>query len=175
MCVLRVHSVCFRGGYCCFCFLEILLNVCQPSKLWVIDHSFPFRSPLRCRDFSFFFLFFVNFLLLFAGNNRHHRPLNMTEEKRPSGLQAPAPVPAYEPQEGYMKKILRYAFTRVPTLIPPMNPAPSPFKALTLLSKQQWLFFGVCLPKSYDITLSLIIRWLSLAGHGTPSISSPSP
>lgn len=84
----------------------------------------------------------------------------MTEEKQPSELKAPvpspAPAPAYEPQDGYMKKTLRYAITRVPTLIPPMNPAPNPFKALTLLNKQQWLFFGVCPPKSYDMTLSLI-------------------
>jgi SHS family lactate transporter-like MFS transporter len=28
-------------------------------------------------------------------------------------------------------------------LKPPMNPAPNPFKALTLLNKQQWLFFLV--------------------------------
>lgn len=46
-------------------------------------------------------------------------------------------------QDGYMKKILRYSITRLPTLIPPMNPAPNPFKALALLNKQQWLFFGV--------------------------------
>jgi len=46
-------------------------------------------------------------------------------------------------QDGYMKTILRYSITRLPTLIPPMNPAPNPFKALALLNKQQWLFFGV--------------------------------
>ncbi|KAJ5665420.1 uncharacterized protein N7477_007868 [Penicillium maclennaniae] len=37
----------------------------------------------------------------------------------------------------------RYIATRIPTLVPPMNPAPNPFKALTLLNRQQWLFFSV--------------------------------
>lgn len=55
------------------------------------------------------------------------------------------PVSAQEPygQDGIAKKILHYSVTRIPTLIPPMNPAPNPFKALALLNKQQWLFFGV--------------------------------
>ena len=38
----------------------------------------------------------------------------------------------------------RYIATRIPSLVPPMNPAPNPFKALTLLNRQQWLFFSVC-------------------------------
>ncbi|KAL2218556.1 sugar transporter family protein [Thermoascus aurantiacus ATCC 26904] len=37
----------------------------------------------------------------------------------------------------------RYLITRVPTLVPPMNKAPNPFKTLTLLNRQQWLFFLV--------------------------------
>jgi SHS family lactate transporter-like MFS transporter len=37
----------------------------------------------------------------------------------------------------------KYLLTRIPTLVPPMNPAPNPFKALTLLNRQQWLFFLV--------------------------------
>lgn len=37
----------------------------------------------------------------------------------------------------------RYFLTRIPTLVPPMNPAPNPFKALLLLNRQQWLFFLV--------------------------------
>lgn len=37
----------------------------------------------------------------------------------------------------------RYIATRIPTLVPPMNPAPNPFKALTLLNRQQWMFFLV--------------------------------
>lgn len=40
----------------------------------------------------------------------------------------------------------RYLITRVPTLVPPMNKAPNPFKTLTLLNRQQWLFFLVCAP-----------------------------
>lgn len=39
----------------------------------------------------------------------------------------------------------RYLATRVSTLVPPMNKAPNPFKALMLLNKQQWLFFFVSL------------------------------
>ncbi|EAW11966.1 sugar transporter family protein [Aspergillus clavatus NRRL 1] len=37
----------------------------------------------------------------------------------------------------------RYLVTRVSTLVPPMNPAPNPFKALAMLNKEQWLFFLV--------------------------------
>ncbi|CRG89039.1 Carboxylic acid transporter protein homolog [Talaromyces islandicus] len=37
----------------------------------------------------------------------------------------------------------RYLATRVTTLVPPMNKAPNPFKALMLLNKQQWLFFFI--------------------------------
>jgi SHS family lactate transporter-like MFS transporter len=38
----------------------------------------------------------------------------------------------------------RYIATRITTLVPPMNPAPNPFKALTLLNRTQWLNFTVC-------------------------------
>ncbi|KAL3437082.1 major facilitator superfamily domain-containing protein [Aspergillus tetrazonus] len=38
---------------------------------------------------------------------------------------------------------LQYLKDRVPTLKPPMRKAPNPFKALTLLNRQQWLFFAV--------------------------------
>lgn len=37
----------------------------------------------------------------------------------------------------------RYLATRLPTLKPPMNKAPNPFKLLALLNRQQWLFFLV--------------------------------
>ncbi|KAJ5495471.1 Carboxylic acid transporter protein [Penicillium diatomitis] len=37
----------------------------------------------------------------------------------------------------------QYIATRISSLKPPMNPAPNPFKALTLLNKQQWMFFAV--------------------------------
>lgn len=39
--------------------------------------------------------------------------------------------------------IRRYIITRLPTLVPPMNPAPNPIKMLALLNRQQWLFFLV--------------------------------
>lgn len=38
----------------------------------------------------------------------------------------------------------RYIATRISSLKPPMNPAPNPFKALTLLNWTQWLNFSVC-------------------------------
>lgn len=57
---------------------------------------------------------------------------------------SPVEVPVLlQEQEGFLTKSLRYAITRLPTLIPPMNPAPNPFKALLLLNLQQWLFFLV--------------------------------
>ncbi|KAF2137141.1 uncharacterized protein K452DRAFT_329368 [Aplosporella prunicola CBS 121167] len=37
----------------------------------------------------------------------------------------------------------RYIATRIPTLKPPMAKAPNPFKLLTLLNTQQWMFFLV--------------------------------
>lgn len=37
----------------------------------------------------------------------------------------------------------RYIATRLPTLKPPMNKAPNPFKLLAMLNLQQWLFFLV--------------------------------
>lgn len=57
------------------------------------------------------------------------------------------------PREGtfgsYMRKTGRYALTRLPTLVPPMNPAPNPLKALSLLNREQWLFFSVGLPPGH--------------------------
>jgi SHS family lactate transporter-like MFS transporter len=55
------------------------------------------------------------------------------------------PAPASSPDVEEDMSIGRYIATRIPSLIPPMNPAPNPFKALTLLNRQQWLFFAVCL------------------------------
>jgi hypothetical protein len=37
----------------------------------------------------------------------------------------------------------RYLATRLPTLKPPMNKAPNPFKLILLLNKRQWAFFFV--------------------------------
>jgi MFS transporter, SHS family, lactate transporter len=39
-----------------------------------------------------------------------------------------------------------YIATRFSSLKPPMHRAPNPFKALTLLNRQQWLFFLVSEP-----------------------------
>ena len=39
---------------------------------------------------------------------------------------------------------LWFLLSRIPTLVPPMNKAPNPIKMLSLLNKQQWLFFSVC-------------------------------
>lgn len=49
----------------------------------------------------------------------------------------------------------RYIMTRIPTLVPPMRPAPNPFKALTLLNRQQWLFFAVCILFLYSYLHSI--------------------
>jgi hypothetical protein len=40
--------------------------------------------------------------------------------------------------------VSHYISTRISSLVPPMNPAPNPFKALTLLNRTQWLNFTVC-------------------------------
>jgi SHS family lactate transporter-like MFS transporter len=56
-----------------------------------------------------------------------------------------APVSAVE-EHGHRMSIGRYLVTRVSTLKPPMNHAPNPFKALTLLNRQQWMFFLVSYP-----------------------------
>lgn len=48
----------------------------------------------------------------------------------------------------------RYIATRFPTLVPPMNPAPNPFKALTLLNRQQWMFFAVRTPSGALLLIS---------------------
>lgn len=50
------------------------------------------------------------------------------------------------PQEEEWMGLGRYLLMRIPTLKPPMNPAPNPIKALMLLNGEQWLFFLVCAP-----------------------------
>ncbi|KAE8146707.1 major facilitator superfamily domain-containing protein [Aspergillus avenaceus] len=62
-----------------------------------------------------------------------------SHEKRPMGVH----IPSSNDDEIERMGIGRYLYTRLPTLVPPMHPAPNPFKALTLLNKQQWLFFTV--------------------------------
>ncbi|KAN0069063.1 Major facilitator superfamily domain containing protein [Elaphomyces granulatus] len=48
--------------------------------------------------------------------------------------------PTDEDGDGSMTAF-QYLSTRLSTLRPPMNPAPNPIKALTLLNRQQWMFF----------------------------------
>lgn len=57
--------------------------------------------------------------------------------------EVPVQVYASEEDEPPRMGLGKYLLTRVPTLVPPMNPAPNPFTALALLSRKQWLFFGV--------------------------------
>ena len=59
-----------------------------------------------------------------------------------------------------------YLTTRVPSLKPPMNKAPNPFKLLGLLNTQQWLFFLVAfIAWSWDafdfFTVSLTVENLA--------------
>lgn len=69
-------------------------------------------------------------------------------EIRDKSEHAPAPSPDVEED----MSVGRYIATRIPSLVPPMNPAPNPFKALTMLNRQQWLFFLVCIPRLIDMT-----------------------
>ena len=49
----------------------------------------------------------------------------------------------YHPPPHENMSIGRYIATRLPTLKPPMRKAPNPFKLITLLNLQQWMFFLV--------------------------------
>ncbi len=51
--------------------------------------------------------------------------------------------PRYETPETGKMGVGRYLATRLPTLKPPMNKAPNPFKLLAMLNVQQWMFFLV--------------------------------
>jgi SHS family lactate transporter-like MFS transporter len=62
----------------------------------------------------------------------------MADEAKPQYGATPSPD-----VEEHMS-IGRYISTRISSLVPPMNPAPNPFKALTLLNTAQWLNFAVC-------------------------------
>lgn len=52
-------------------------------------------------------------------------------------------APEADRQQWSMTGFGNYILTRLPTLKPPMNPAPNPIKALMLLNTEQWLFFLV--------------------------------
>ena len=47
------------------------------------------------------------------------------------------------PRLSTSERITQYVATRIPTLKPPMNKAPNPFKLIALLNFQQWMFFLV--------------------------------
>ncbi|KAL4957218.1 major facilitator superfamily domain-containing protein [Aspergillus filifer] len=65
-------------------------------------------------------------------------------DKAPVGhFEASQAQPAHPHNTSDFTSIMQYLKTRVPTLKPPMRKAPNPFKALTLLNRQQWLFFAV--------------------------------
>ena len=73
---------------------------------------------------------------------------------------------SYETPDTYKMSIGRYIATRIPTLKPPMNKAPNPFKLLALLNFQQWMFFLVgFLGWSWDafdfFTVSLTVEQLA--------------
>ena len=55
--------------------------------------------------------------------------------------QTRAVISGDDPNEHFT--VAKYLRTRLTRLVPPMNPAPNPFKALALLNRQQWLFFLV--------------------------------
>lgn len=62
--------------------------------------------------------------------------------------------------------IAQYFATRLPTLRPPMNRAPNPFRLLRMLNRQQWLFFLIgFLGWTWDafdfFTVSLVRRKLT--------------
>lgn len=68
----------------------------------------------------------------------------------------------------------KYLATRISTLKPPMNRAPSPIKLLGLLNQQQWLFFLVAfLAWSWDafdfFTVSLTVDELAKQFDKAPS------
>lgn len=68
----------------------------------------------------------------------------------------------------------KYLATRISTLRPPMNRAPSPIKLLRLLNQQQWLFFLVAfLAWSWDafdfFTVSLTVDELADQFDKAPS------
>lgn len=73
---------------------------------------------------------------------------------------------SYETPDTHKMSVGRYIATRIPTLKPPMNKAPNPFKLLALLNFQQWMFFLVgFLGWSWDafdfFTVSLTVKDLA--------------
>lgn len=88
------------------------------------------------------------------------------------GLQPSQPMSSYDEQTRNGPG--HYIATRFPTLKPPMNKAPNPFKLLALLNTQQWLFFLVAfIAWSWDafdfFTVSLTVEELAEEFDKKPS------
>lgn len=64
-----------------------------------------------------------------------------TDTEKHTAEPLPSEMSNHEDEEDM--SVGRYVATRVPTLKPPMNKAPNPFKLLALLNTQQWMFFLV--------------------------------
>lgn len=77
-----------------------------------------------------------------SSDRAHRRTHTMRDSK-----EFPTTQEQHSPDVEEHMSVGRYIATRIPSLVPPMNPAPNPFKALTLLNKQQWMFFAVGLPR----------------------------
>lgn len=67
-------------------------------------------------------------------------------DDQPGKPQPEVSFPTQEEPPLSMRRVASYLYTRIPTLMPPMNPAPNPIKAVLLLNTEQWLFFLVCFP-----------------------------
>lgn len=65
-------------------------------------------------------------------------------QDKPQRVELESPLQQEQESQLSLSSIGRFLVTRIPTLVPPMHRVPNPIKALTLLNKQQWLFFGVC-------------------------------
>jgi hypothetical protein len=69
-----------------------------------------------------------------------------TETKHQNGVSSSAG----DPYEYNHTSVGQYIATRIPSLKPPMDRAPNPFKVLAMLNTQQWLFFLVAFIAWYE-------------------------
>jgi len=68
----------------------------------------------------------------------------MDEEKPYQTTAEQVPASRTQTQESYTDmSVGRYIATRIPSLKPPMDKAPNPFRLLAMLNREQWLFFLV--------------------------------
>ncbi|KAJ9214842.1 hypothetical protein DTO166G4_3434 [Paecilomyces variotii] len=87
-------------------------------------------------------------------------------QDKPQRVELESPLQQEQESQLSLSSIGRFLVTRIPTLVPPMHRVPNPIKALKLLNKQQWLFFGVAFLgwtwDSFDFfTVSLTVTQLS--------------